>query len=206
MPFGTPSTPLVIDLDGDGEVEVFAASDRVYAWNLDGSGYLNGYETFYNPAGEALFLGPLAAADLDGELPLELVVADQENLYVLSIAGKAATLRWSKPVPGFLSSPVITDLDDDGSLDVSFLSGGGSQYAYAWESGTHRRPTAAGGSRRSGMWTRTRNLTIKSRILSARTIRGRRWRSPTSTATGFRKGLPGPAGMSTVSMNRRRRF
>ncbi|MBI4344878.1 MAG: PQQ-like beta-propeller repeat protein, partial [Euryarchaeota archaeon] len=136
------SSPVLADLDGDGENELVAAADRFYVWRGDGKPH----EGFPVGAG-----GPIASTptvvDTDGDGRKEIFVgSDDDLLYAWSYNGT--------PVGGFpkttggdvFSSPLLVDLDGDGRPEVVVGSDDGK--VYAWHvNGTPLQgwPVATGG-------------------------------------------------------------
>jgi hypothetical protein len=118
------SAPVLVDLDGDGDFEVVSQvrDGRIVAYHLDdsdgtpGADPVAGWPVFHQP-----FLYPPpspAVADFDGDLTPEIVIAGGTQLVMLRADGSL--------YPGFpidfgtdvVNSPVVADLDGDGSLDI----------------------------------------------------------------------------------------
>lgn len=119
------ASPLIVDLDGDGEVEIVVAADRVHAFRMDGT-TVPGW-----PAPErGPFASTPAAADLDGDHRLEIVCgADDDRVYAWNARGRLLT-GWPVKTGGDVySSPVLVDLDRDGRPDILVGSDDGRLYA-----------------------------------------------------------------------------
>ncbi len=135
---GTPSSPMAVDIDGDGAHEVFAAGNALYGWYGDGTPLVpgSGGEVFRMPrspqqmnqgANGALWATP-AAGDLDGDGVFELVIAAwDDSLWVVRADG---AFLWSKSVVAKFSSPALGDLDGDGDLEV--VIGSDRPKVFAW--------------------------------------------------------------------------
>ncbi|HEY9246012.1 MAG TPA: FG-GAP-like repeat-containing protein, partial [Candidatus Methanoperedens sp.] len=120
------SKPLLVGMDGNGEIEVVSGSDdgRVYAWYLNGStvpGWPQETRGFVSSSP--------AAADLDGDKLPEIVAGSWDGkLYAWHADG---TL-----LPGFplqtgdaiWATPQISDIDGDGRPDIIAAS----DMVYAW--------------------------------------------------------------------------
>jgi hypothetical protein len=142
---GVWPTPAVVDLDGDGDLEiVYLGIDRYfYAWHHDGT-LVTGWPFRFRVDG-GLSSPAVGDLDLDG-LP-EIVVGTMEP-YDLENSWKEATVWAFKgngtKVPGFpvrteqiiLSSPALGDVDSDGYLEIIVGSGYGTpgrqNLIYAW--------------------------------------------------------------------------
>jgi outer membrane protein assembly factor BamB len=133
------SSPAMGDINGDGLLEIVIAPRsmgnlrskifalRAYDGGLIWSYELEGFETDSTPS----------LADLNGDGKIEVIIGSGEsldeggdkNLYVLS--GEDGTLVWKYQAGGGLdSSPIITDVDSDGSSEIIIGSlADGSVYA-----------------------------------------------------------------------------
>jgi hypothetical protein len=139
---GTQSSPLAVDVDLDGRLEIFALGNAVYAWRADGTPLLpgggNADGTFFRPPRPAgsfsqgatgVFMASPAVADLDRDGALEIAVAAwDDSLWVLDAASGA--LRWGRHCVPKLSSPALGDVDGDGNLEV--VIGSDQDTVYAW--------------------------------------------------------------------------
>lgn len=128
MEAGVSGSMNFADVDGDGQIEMIAGSrdGKIYVWHRDGT-LLKGW-----PFQTASYVqSSPAAADLDGDGTCEVVFSSNDGgLYVLS-AGGVLLDGWPKyldrPVQhsgGSLQqcSPVLFDVDRDGSLDIIYNS------------------------------------------------------------------------------------
>jgi len=134
----TYSSPVILDIDGDGYPEIFVVSTDVYR-GLNGTGRLTSlshdgkilYQTFvWRPCG-----GGLSIADADGDGEFELYMGDRfvyepDNDYgkgVQSYWARNLTLRWFHPdVVCSSHIPMLVDVNGDGILEVvvGHLDGG----------------------------------------------------------------------------------
>jgi len=164
------ASPLLADLDGDNRNELIVANSDgvVHAWRRDGS-ELPGWPVRTDPlprqTGRAWRTGAVdraygaviatpAAADLDGDGALEVVVADLEGkVYVLDGRGRRRQVLRSNPdfsgrplAPfvnarrgelnrtqlGFIASPVLADLDRDDGGRLEIVAASMDRHVYAW--------------------------------------------------------------------------
>lgn len=127
-PRGFFATPVAGDIDGNGDLEVVAASwdTFVYAWNLDGS-TVPGFPVWVY---DTVWSSP-ALADLDRDGKREIVFGGDMDAYP-GAPYPAGGLVWAlrsdgsrqpgfpRSLPGQViwSSPAVTDLSGDGRLDI----------------------------------------------------------------------------------------
>jgi hypothetical protein len=153
---GIEGSPVIGDLDGDGDMEVVVSSlDRhIYAWHHNGA-MVAGWP-IHKDNGDNILRGGLsspALGDIDSDGLPEVVVgtnsppwpegspqpSDYSHATVWAINGDSSN------VPGWpvttnnnvYSSPAIGDIDDDGALEVVVGSGptregGNGRWVYAW--------------------------------------------------------------------------
>ena len=136
-PFYAKAQPLVGDFDGDGNKEIAAVAGgehdyRFYLVGLDGKVKFQSREFIRSP-----FTGTLAAADMDGDLYLDVLAASMNDLFALGRNATPVTNypftqdstytttelagNWIITVDVFFqyaSSPVVADVDGDGVSDV----------------------------------------------------------------------------------------
>ncbi|HIC95987.1 TPA: hypothetical protein EYP12_05085, partial [Candidatus Bipolaricaulota bacterium] len=111
-------SPAIGDLDGDGRMEVVAASyGGVYA--LDGP---TGAKRWEFPLRGPYEISSPALGDLDGDGTLEVVLGSHDRT-VYALDGRTGALRWAYPTRSKVwSSPTLADLDLDGRLEVLIAS------------------------------------------------------------------------------------
>jgi len=161
-----PSTPVIGDVDYDGDLEVFIAAIRthaatplfleVYGWHHNGS-LIEGlpvivnnseYEEYKFEIGTGNIFNYVhqpILADLDGHAGLEIMV----NLEISSRAsGLFAWHHSGVPVEGWpqivfgedprigdiglTGQPIVSDIDDDGGMEVILTGDARNQYVYIW--------------------------------------------------------------------------
>ena len=122
------SSPVIADIAGDADFEIIVpAGDRYFAWEADGSDVPGWPVPLVPPLGLGWDLcddRPYepAAADLDNDLKAELVVTAIDGThypagyYILDGSGE---IIWQDTLGHPLGSPIIGDLNKDGSLDVA---------------------------------------------------------------------------------------
>ena len=109
------SSPLVIDLDGDGDDEIIFGDNNgfVHIYNADGSEVED--DTFPFDTGNQIW-GSAASADLDNDGILDFVIASKsKHLYIFDKNGLKADYNANKYLMG---TPAIGNLDDDPDLEV----------------------------------------------------------------------------------------
>ena len=127
------SSPVVGDLDGDGDLEVVVGSSdgNVYAWHHDGTAVTpHGAPGWPRRVGAAVSSSPVLT-DLDGDGDFEVVVGSEDG----SVCAwhHDGTDVWAEaPITGgrIRSSPAVGDLDGDGDLEIVVGSEDGNVYAW----------------------------------------------------------------------------
>jgi M6 family metalloprotease-like protein len=136
-PFYAKAQPLVGDFDRDGSKEIAAVAGgehdyRFYLVGLDGKVKFQSREFIRSP-----FTGTLAAVDMDGDLYPDVLAASMNDLFALGRNGALVTNypfsqdstytttelagNWIITVDVYFqyaSSPVVADVDGDGTSDV----------------------------------------------------------------------------------------
>lgn len=111
-PIVTP--PTLLDVDGDGALEVAVGDGRGNVTVFDGK---NGKLLWTRPLGGAIGAG-LAAADLDGDGKADLVAGTEEGR-LFALRGRTGAPLWqaARSSP-FRAAPVLCDVDANGKLEV----------------------------------------------------------------------------------------
>ena len=122
----TLATPLIADLDGDGDLEIVAATldGYVHGWDHTGKQIFSTQTvTFGNARGNPIFSAPVAV-DLDGDRKLEILFSQGSQVVILDHAGKQISAANSREYifESFKGSPAVKDIDGDGLLEI--ISGG----------------------------------------------------------------------------------
>jgi hypothetical protein len=111
------STPALVDVDGDGSIEVALGSDNGTAVLLNQNGsLLAGWPVSFGVEGAVT--SP-AVADLNGDGNLDLVFgAADAGLYAFDMEGNLLTGWPVLPGVPFVSEPLIADLEGDGTIEI----------------------------------------------------------------------------------------
>jgi len=136
------ASPAVGDVDGDGHLEVAIqnSAGRVFLLNRSGA-MMSGWPKWV-PSNTSTIAPSPALADLDGDGKLEIVIAGLDSkCYVFrhtgtSYPGWPQTYTESTVNKGTESSPVVGDIDGDGSLDI--VLGCEDGQLHAWKSNGER--------------------------------------------------------------------
>jgi len=111
------ASPLVIDLDGDGDKEIIFGDNNgfVHIYNADGSEVED--DTFPYDTGNQIW-GSAAAADMDRDGLLDFVITSKsKHLYIFDQNGLKTDYNANKYLMG---TPAIGNLDEDADLEVVF--------------------------------------------------------------------------------------
>ena len=127
FPFTTGNTiqssPIIFDIDKDGENEIVAASDDFNVYMLNKSGNLE----WSFATGNQIWASP-AVSDLEGDGDMEIIIGSKDkNLYILNSDG---SVQLQYTADNFLmTTSAIIDMDGDGDREIIFGDFGGKLYA-----------------------------------------------------------------------------
>ena len=129
---GVKTSPIVYDMNSDGEQEVYFGSDNYNFYGLGSNALL--LSGFPFTAGNQVRSSP-AIGDVDNDNEPELVFGSKDqNLYILNGYGSIELVFSSS---GYINhAPALTDLDGDGDLEIIFgtfeyVGGSNTGFLYA---------------------------------------------------------------------------
>ncbi|HEX5131272.1 MAG TPA: C25 family cysteine peptidase, partial [Candidatus Krumholzibacteria bacterium] len=118
---------VVGDLDGDNVFEIIAVDEKgvIYAWNDDGSEYIDGDSNpgtigvFYRMSGCTFNYSTPAMADIDNDNMEELIVGSQgDQVYVFNQDGSISP-GWPYALGSDIGgNPVVADVDNNGDMEI----------------------------------------------------------------------------------------
>ncbi|MBL7074289.1 VCBS repeat-containing protein [candidate division KSB1 bacterium] len=121
---GIRSSPVVVDLDGDGHPEIICGDNagRLNVWNADGS-----LKDGFPFSTDGFIWSSPAVGDVNGDGDLEIVFGSKDDtLYVLGADG---SLVFKRGTNGYvLATPALADLNGDGAQEIIF--GGYDKHLY----------------------------------------------------------------------------
>jgi hypothetical protein len=124
MALVTVSSPVIGDIDGDGDLEIVQGNDKVYVWHHDGVEFRDGdgnAQTWgvFSTAGDQ-FVSPIALARMDGKPGLEILAASRNTKQVFLFNYQGNVLPgWPQSVENVIRAGVVAgDIDGDGVLEV----------------------------------------------------------------------------------------
>lgn len=144
---GTPSSPVVHDLNGDGQLEILVGGQEIYAMHADGSEFHDGDQDartlgILTRTTNAFFWTTPAVADVDGDGILEIAAAgfNTGKLYLFGVDGTILP-GWPQVLGGASApasevaawgSPLTVDVDGDGKMEI-FICGGRYLHGYRYD-------------------------------------------------------------------------
>ena len=121
--FGTTSAK-IMDLDGNGTLEIIVGSKDGTVYCLNGSG-----GTVWSRSVGGMADVPVAISDIDGDGRVEIVGATSTTLYALNHDG---TVLWTSTAsPGRSAPTIIPDVSGDGHPDVVHHATAGGVYCHS---------------------------------------------------------------------------
>ena len=112
------SSPLAIDINDDGELELFFGDYGGFVHGIDAQGNdLPGFPVELDGEGSKQIWGSIAADDIDGDGEIELVVScKNKHLYVISTSGN---IEMDFDAGQYLmATPALADVDGDGLNEI----------------------------------------------------------------------------------------
>ncbi len=116
------STPALVDLNGDHQLDVVVASDDIIVYALDGAGDGMGGTTplWTYPAGSGILMhgSPSIVEDYNGDTVPDVVIGTGDGT-VLALSGADGSLIWDYHAGGGIAgTPAVADLNGDTIWDV----------------------------------------------------------------------------------------
>jgi len=103
-------TPVLSDIDKDGDLEIFAGGGKFYAWHHNGMP-VSGWPKDMDCSSPSI-------ADINGDGESEIIVTSLNKLYVFDRFGNVIT-GWPITLENSTYyQPVVGDIDSDGSLEI----------------------------------------------------------------------------------------
>jgi len=112
------SSPLLIDIDGDGDKELFFGDYGGFVHGIDAQGNnLPGFPVELDGDGSKQIWGSIAADDIDGDGEIELIVScKNKHLYAINVYGD---IEMDFDADQYLmGTPALADIDDDGLNEI----------------------------------------------------------------------------------------
>ncbi len=140
------SSPTIVDIDGDGELEVLISSDEIYAWHADGSEVVDGDGDprtvgILADDGDGGYRSSVAVGEIDGDAGVEIVCAAwadvgpegsaQYAVYVWNGEDGSVVPGWPVYTKKFCwASPALADFDLDGRSEIVLPCADGNLYCW----------------------------------------------------------------------------
>jgi len=129
-----PQSPLVVDLTGDGRLEIVVGTGLGSIFVLDSYGLIvDGFPIYMDSLRAAVVV-----EDVDEDGSLDIIAADSTS--TVAVFDKKGKLTWEhQTVPGVSGVPIMGDVDGDGHLDIVLKSTSGIILALEGKTGTQLR-------------------------------------------------------------------
>ncbi len=132
----TSSSPVIVDADKSGDIEIFLGSNKIYAFKHNGDEYIDGDNDVlthgvFAPEGGKYACAP-AVADIDNDDVVEIVAVDwsTKKAYVWNSDGSVQA-GWPRDVGvNPWSTPALGNIAGDSRLEIVVGSGDGKVYAW----------------------------------------------------------------------------
>ena len=136
MTYETVSSPVVGDLDGDGQKEIVQGNGKMHAWHADGVELVDGdgnAQTWglLSTQGNS-FVSHTALAPIDGNPGMEILAAsrDTRQVFIFNHQGNVVA-GWPRSVQNAIRAALVAgDIDNDGTREVIALDERGVLYVW----------------------------------------------------------------------------
>jgi len=128
---GISASPIVVDVDGDGEFEIFVGhrNSNFYGFHTDGSPVVG----LPIPTGDFIY-STAAAGDLDGDGDVDIAFASYDgSVNVLDFSGASSASAYEWGTYGANNRRTAAYGDRDTPTDVPAVAGGGASLAFSLE-------------------------------------------------------------------------